>query len=87
MGLAAVHDSLVRLLRSTRQADGGHATSDGGRSEVEATTVATLVLHDAAGRSWLAARQRSDGSFAELDGRVAGPAATALASLCSRRRW
>jgi hypothetical protein len=81
MGSAALHDSLVRLLRSTRRADGGHGTSDGGESEIEATTVATLVLRDSAGRSWLAARQRDDGSLAELDGRVVGPAATALASL------
>src|SRR5262245_11025089 len=81
MGSAAAHDALVRMLRSARRPDGGHGTSDGGHSEIEATTVATLVLRDPPGRTWLAARQQPDGRLVELDGRVAGPAATALASL------
>jgi hypothetical protein len=77
----ARHASLVRMLRAVRRPDGGHGTSDGGQSEIEATTVATLVLRDYPGRSWLAARQQPDGSLVELDGRAAGPAVTALASL------
>lgn len=77
----AAHASLVGMLRSTRRADGGHGTSDAGDSEIEATTVATLVLRDSPGRSWLSARQKPDGSLVERDGRVAGPAVTALASL------
>ena len=81
MESGATHDLLVRLLRSLRRPDGGHGTSDVGESEIEATTVAALVLRDSRGRSWVAARQRPDGSLAELDGRVAGPAATALAAL------
>ena len=76
-----VHASLVRMLRSVREADGGHATSADGVSEIEPTAVATLVLGEREGRAWLTARQRRDGSLLELDGRVAGPAVAAIAAL------
>jgi hypothetical protein len=75
------HRHLIRALRSLRGADGGHGTTAAGLSELEPTAVASLALADAAGPSWLAARQRADGSLQELDGRVAGPAVAALVAL------
>jgi hypothetical protein len=79
-----VHASLVRMLRSVRRADGGHATSADGVSEIEPTAVAALVLGDREGGAWLRARQRPDGSLVELDGRVAGPAVHSIAALALR---
>lgn len=52
-----------------------------GLSEVEPTVVATLALDDAAGRTWLEARQARDGSFVELGGRATQPSVGALAAL------
>ena len=53
-----------------------------GASEVEPTVVAALALRDATRpRTGSSARQRPDGGFAELDGRVAGPTTSALAAL------
>ena len=50
-------------------------------SEVEPTAVAALALRDAAARTWLRARQRADGGFAERDERADGPTTAALAAL------
>ena len=52
-----------------------------GVSEVEPTVVAALALDDARARAWLETRQRADGGFDELDGRVDGPTTAALAAL------
>ena len=81
MDAHSTHLRLVGELRSLRRADGGHGSSSNGPSEIEPTVVAFLALGDRDGQSWLAARQRADGSLVELDGRVAGPAVAALAAL------
>ena len=76
-----LHAFLLDELDSLRSADGGFPVSVDGASEVEPTVVAALALRDARARRWLVARQRPDGGFAELDGRVAGPTTSALAAL------
>jgi hypothetical protein len=82
MGVDRQHGSLARELHALRRPDQGFSTSMGGTSEVEPTTVASLALGgDEGGRRWLAERQRRDGGFDELDGRLAGPTTAALAAL------
>ena len=76
-----LHAFLLDELDSQRSADGGFPLSVDGASEVEPTVVAALALRDARARRWLVGRQRPDGGFAELDGRVAGPTTSALAAL------
>jgi hypothetical protein len=76
-----LHAFLLAELDGLRGADGGFPVSVAGASEVEPTVVAALALRDARARAWLVPRQRPDGGFAELDGRVAGPTTSALAAL------
>ena len=76
-----LHAFLLAELDGLRGADGGFPVSVAGASEVEPTVVAGLALRDPRASRWLVARQRPDGGFAELDGRVAGPTTSALAAL------
>ena len=76
-----LHLRLLRVLRALQRPDGGFPVSEEGRSEVEPTAVAAIALRDEPARTWLAARQRADGGFAELDGRVDGPTTGALVAL------
>ena len=81
MTLGGLHAALSDDLRRARRLDGGYATSPDGASEVEPTSLAALALPDDRPRSWLAARQRTQGGFQELDGRECGSATVALAAL------
>ena len=76
-----LHAFLLAELNGLRGADGGFPVSVAGASEVEPTVVAALALRDQRARNWLVPRQRPDGGFGELDGRVAGPTTSALAAL------
>ena len=69
------------MLARLRLPDGGLPVSLGGASEVEPTTLAALALNDAAARAWLAARQRPDGGYEELEGRRDGPTTAALVAI------
>jgi uncharacterized protein (DUF362 family) len=83
-----LHQVLLRELSGLRRPDGGFPISVDGSSEVEPTVVSALALRDSRARGWLETRQRSDGGFDELDGRVCGPTSAALAALAltSRKR-
>lgn len=76
-----LHAFLLRELDALRGTDGGFPVARAGASEVEPTVVGALALDDESARAWLAERQRRDGGFTELDGRVTGPTTGALAAL------
>jgi hypothetical protein len=76
-----LHAALTRTLVSLRRPDGGLPVSVEGPSEVEPTALAALALKDAGARAWLAARQRRDGGYEELEGRRDGPTTAALVAL------
>jgi hypothetical protein len=69
------------VLTSLRRPDGGLPVSLEGPSEVEPTSILALAIDDDRARSWLAARQRRDGGYEELEGRLDGPTTAALAAL------
>ncbi len=81
MSAPDLHAALARALTSLRRPDGGLPVSVEGASEVEPTALAALALDDAGARAWLAARQRRDGGYEELEGRRDGPTTAALVAL------
>jgi hypothetical protein len=68
-------------LRAARNADGGFGPRPGVASEPEPTALATIALDDAAGRSWLAGRQATDGSVSFDAGVVVNDSSTAFAAI------
>jgi hypothetical protein len=66
------------LVAPLRNPDGGFGARAGQPSEAEPTALAGLALDDARARTWLAERQREDGSFSTDVGPYVNDSATGL---------